>query len=551
MLYPNSHSQRLHDAFPSTEWWRSAVVYQVYPRSFADGNGDGSGDIPGIVARLPYLRELGVDAVWLSPFYPSPQADGGYDISDHRDVDPMYGELADADLLIRKAHELGLRVLIDIVPNHTSDEHPWFQAALASEPGSPERERYWFVDSDSIPNNWLSEFGGSAWTQIPDGQWYLHLFDRKQPDLNWNHPDVRDLFAGTLRFWLDRGVDGFRIDVPHNMVKAEGLPDFAGDWDAYVGGHLPTNAAPFADQEGVHEIYRQWRAILDEYPGDRAMVGEAWVTPPERLARYIRPDEFHQAFNFDFMRAPWNADAIQEQIAATYATADAVGAPSTWVLSNHDVVRHATRLVRADPAIAPWLLYDDEPEPDRELGLKRARAATTLMLALPGSAYLYQGEELGLPEVIDLPARARQDPGFHRGDGYLLGRDGCRVPLPWQKGAPAAGFGNTSTTWLPQPAVFHDYAVDQQEADPTSTLHLYRSLLAIRSQRRMGEGALELIDVDDAVVCVEVIVGNQRTRVLLNLGDEPVPLPHGAQILVTSDPTVTDRVPTDCAIWLA
>ncbi|MFJ2780785.1 glycoside hydrolase family 13 protein [Kitasatospora sp. NPDC087315] len=543
--------EHVHDALDTAEWWRTAVIYQVYPRSFSDSDGDGNGDLGGIKHRLAYLRDLGVDAIWISPFYPSPQADGGYDVADYRDVDPMYGTLADADDLIATAHALGIRVIIDIVPNHTSDEHPWFQAALAAGPGSPERARYWFVDSPGVPNNWPSEFGGPAWTQVADGQWYLHLFDRKQPDLNWENPEVREMFAGTLRFWLDRGVDGFRIDVAHHLVKAPGLSDFDADWDAYNRGALPTNAVPFADQDGVHDIYREWRAILDSYPGERAMVAEAWVTPHDRLALYVRPDEFQQAFNFDYMRATWDAEALRAQIRTTLRNADSVGAPATWVLSNHDVIRHATRLVRADPTMAPWILEATEPRPDTELGLRRARAATALMLALPGSSYLYQGEELGLREVIELPADARTDPDFLRGGGHRLGRDGCRVPIPWKKDAPAFGFNDTGASWLPQPADFGDYAVDRQHGRDGSTLELYRSLLAVRRQRRLGNGSLALVDLGPDLVALDVTNDRGATRIVLNLGSAPWPIPASARVLVASADGVTDLLPADCAVWLA
>ncbi|MFF9352092.1 alpha-amylase family glycosyl hydrolase [Streptomyces sp. NPDC014734] len=547
---PDSAVEHVHDAFGTAEWWRTAVIYQVYPRSFADSDGDGNGDLGGIKHRLAYLRDLGVDAIWISPFYPSPQADGGYDVADYRDVDPMYGTLADADDLIATAHALGIRVIIDIVPNHTSDEHPWFQAALAAGPGSPERARYWFVDSPGVPNNWPSEFGGPAWTQVADGQWYLHLFDRKQPDLNWENPEVREMFSGTLRFWLDRGIDGFRIDVAHHLVKAPGLSDFDADWDAYNRGALPTNAVPFADQDGVHDIYREWRAILDSYPGERAMVAEAWVTPHDRLALYVRPDEFQQAFNFDYMRATWDAEALRAQIKATLRNADSVGAPATWVLSNHDVIRHATRLVRADPTMAPWILEVTEPRPDTGLGLRRARAATTLMLALPGSSYLYQGEELGLREVIELPADARTDPDFLRGGGHRLGRDGCRVPIPWKKDAPAFGFNDTGASWLPQPADFSDYAVDRQRGRNGSTLELYRSLLAVRRKRQLGNGALALVDLGPDLVALDVTNDRGATRIVLNLGSAPWPIPASARVLVASTDGVTDFLPTDCAVWL-
>ena len=405
-----------------TDWWRRAVIYQVYPRSFADSDGDGLGDLPGITAHLPYLRDLGVDAVWISPFYPSPQKDAGYDVADYCDVDPLFGSLADADTLIATAHDLGLRIIVDLVPNHTSDRHEWFQAALASAPGSLERDRYMFRDidendPDTPPNNWESNFGGAAWSKTEGAtggdQWYLHLFDSSQPDLNWENQEVRDMFDGVLRFWLDRGVDGFRVDVAHGMIKEPGLPDVeVHDAEADTDDAAMASAStPYWDRDGVHDIYRRWRKILDSYSTDtaeRIMVAEAWVQPIDRIARYVRPDEHHQAFNFPFLDTRWDAAALREVISESYRVNDAVGAPTTWVLSNHDVIRHATRLALA-PEEAVTQLAGPVTEPDRTVGLSRARAATTLMLGLPGSAYLYQGEELGLPEVLDIPDDRRQD----------------------------------------------------------------------------------------------------------------------------------------------
>ncbi|HWB38083.1 MAG TPA: alpha-amylase family glycosyl hydrolase, partial [Rugosimonospora sp.] len=384
-------------------WWRTAVIYEIYVRSFADGNGDGEGDLIGLRERLPYLRDLGVDAIWLTPFFRSPMVDGGYDVADYRDVDPLFGTLADFDAMLSRAHDLGIRVIVDIVPNHSSSQHPWFVEALAAPAGSAVRDRYHFrpatVDGQP-PNDWESIFGGPAWTRTPDGSWYLHLFDPGQPDLNWDNADVRAEFESVLRFWLDRGVDGFRIDVAHGMVKAHGLPDVG--HSAQIG-LLGKGELPYFDQDGVHEVYRAWRKILDSYPGQRMAVAEAWASTPQRLARYVAPDELHQAFNFDFLDAPWDAQALRHTVDACVAAADIVGAPTTWVLSNHDKQRHVTRLG----------------------SLARARAAALLMLALPGSAYLYQGEELGLAEVLDLPADARQDPVWFRSGGTDPGRDGC------------------------------------------------------------------------------------------------------------------------------
>ncbi|WP_043194527.1 glycoside hydrolase family 13 protein [Streptomyces sp. NRRL F-2664] len=381
----------------SGDWWREAVIYQVYVRSFADSDGDGIGDLRGVRQRLPHLARLGVDAVWLTPFYVSPQADGGYDVADYRAVDPLFGDLADADELVRAAHGLGLRVIVDVVPNHTSEQHPWFRAALAGEPGA--RERYLFrrgrgPGGDLPPNDWESIFGGPAWTRVADGEWYLHLFAPEQPDLDWTHPEVMAEFDSILRFWLDLGVDGFRIDVAHGMVKAEGLPDIGRGAQATLIG---TEPLPFFDQDGVHEIHRSWRRLLDSYEGSRIGVAEAWAPSSERLALYVRPDELHQAFNFRFLTCPWDPEAMRTVIDESLSATTSVGAPTTWVLSNHDVVRHVTR-------------YGGGAQ-----GLARARAAAMLMLSLPGSAYLYQGEELGLPEVASLPPESRQDPAFRRG----------------------------------------------------------------------------------------------------------------------------------------
>lgn len=566
-------SAPLHPVDENDAWWRSAVIYQIYPRSWADSDGDGMGDLPGITARLEHLRYLGVDAIWLSPFYTSPQADAGYDVADYRDVDPRFGTLADADALVARAHELGLKVIVDLVPNHSSDEHAWFRAALAAGPGSPERERYIFRDGKGLrgeepPNNWESVFGGSAWTRLSDAdgtpeQWYLHLFDPKQPDFNWDHPEVRAEFESVLRFWLDRGVDGFRVDVAHGLVKKPGLPDWGG-WTHMLGdteeaaAHIldaepqPTNLSPYWDQDGVHEIYRSWRAVLDSYGRpDRILCAEAWVEPQARAVLYTRSDEMHQAFNFDFLGSPWIAEDLVAVIERSLEAADSVGAPSTWVLSNHDVVRHATRLGYAPGTKRKNGIGAADPQPDRELGLKRARAATTLMLALPGGAYLYQGEELGLPDSTTMPDEVRQDPTFARTGGEELGRDGCRVPIPWVKDAPGFGFGPRAATWLPQPEVYGDYAVDQQRGVAGSTLELYRTLLAQRAQLGLGRASLALVTGYAADVVALEAVGPDGAEVLVvaNLGPEPVQLPEGAEVLVASGPLVDGAVPTDTTVW--
>jgi len=578
---------------PDEPWWRHAVIYQVYPRSFADASGDGIGDLPGITAHLPHLAELGVDALWLSPFYRSPQADAGYDVADYRDVDPLFGTLEDFDALTARAHELGLRVVVDLVPNHTSDEHAWFRAALAAAPGSHERARYLFrdgrgQDGSLPPNNWRSTFGGSAWerTTNPDGtpgQWYLHLFDSRQPDLDWTNPEVRAEFESVLRFWLDRGVDGFRVDVAHGLVKADGLPDapepapavatVADDADAGPAASYPEGTvAPVADepvtgsgargpawdQDGVHEVYRAWRRVLDEYPGDRAMVAEAWVEPLSRLARYVRPDEMHQAFNFAYLTAGWDPEMLRRVVTASYAANDAVGAPTTWVLSNHDVVRHASRLGLADPTGRPNGIGAHDEQPDAAVGLRRARAATLLTLGLPGSAYLYQGEELGLPEHTSLDDEFRQDPTYRRTQGEELGRDGCRVPLPWAADEPAMGFSPTGATWLPQPPEFGELALDRQRGVPGSTYELYREALRVRREHGLGTGGLTWLagpaeDASQAGVTYGVDVLAFAVRdvlVVANLGTAPVPAPEGTRVLLAStDVSDESTVPGESTVW--
>jgi alpha-glucosidase len=555
---------------PGREWWRSAVIYQVYPRSFADADGDGIGDLPGITRRLPALRTLGVDAVWLSPFQTSPQRDAGYDVSDYRDVDPLFGSLADFDTMLAEAHSLGLRVIIDLVPNHTSSDHEWFQAALAAAPGSPERERYMFRDGKGVdgsvpPNNWESIFGGAAWTRVVEsdgapGQWYLHLFDTSQPDLNWENPWVWEQFRGILRFWLDRGVDGFRVDVAHGMVKEAGLPDYTPPANAgsmgggivlepEIAGHASNEppTPPYWAQDGVHAIYRDWHTVLEEYEGDRVLCGEAWVEPLEKLARWVRPDEMQQTFNFGYLETPWDAADLRTVIDRSISVFGSVGAPSTWVLSNHDVVRHATRMaLSADNPQGHGIGPKTKGLPDPAFALHRARAATALMLALPGSAYLYQGEELGLPEAIDLPDSARQDPSWFRTKGERYGRDGCRVPIPWEAHAPSFGFGPGAESWLPQPASWASYARDTQQGVSGSTLTMYQDALAARTANDLAFGTLDWLDLGKDVLAFR----NGNVTVVANLGSTPVALPEG-RLLLQSAPLTDGALPQDVTVWLA
>ncbi|HEX6339850.1 glycoside hydrolase family 13 protein [Umezawaea sp.] len=538
------------------EWWRSAVIYQVYIRSFADGDGDGLGDITGLRSRLDHIADLGADALWINPWYPSPMVDAGYDVSDYRAVEPRFGTLADAEHLIAEAHDRGLRVLLDIVPNHTSSEHPWFREALAAGPGSPARDRYLFRRGrdDLPPNDWRSVFGGPAWTRVADGDWYLHLFDPAQPDLDWEHPEVRADFADTLRFWFDRGVDGFRIDVAHSLIKEPGLPDVGEQRyppsRVEVEGQLvraPWTAHPHWDRDEVHEVYREWRALAEEYDPPRIFVAEAWVDEPERLSRYLRPDELHTAFNFDYLTTPWRAADLRRTIEETLEEHAAVGAPPTWVLSNHDVARHVSRYARLEQVAGRGV---GGSAADLALGLRRARAAVLLTLALPGGAYLYQGEELGLPEVEDLPVEALQDPTWQRSGHTDRGRDGCRVPLPWSGVAPPYGFGPGPATWLPQPADWGPLSVAAQTGDPASTLELYRTALGLRrATGALGDGSLRFRDdLGPDVLAFDRAPG---FTCVVNTGTEPVPLPAGGRVLLASTvPAPTDLLPGDAAVWI-
>lgn len=533
-------------------WWRDAVVYQVYPRSFADLNGDGMGDLPGIINRLDYLVDLGVDAIWISPFYASPLNDGGYDVTDYRMVDPRLGSLADVDALIARAHERGLRVVMDIVPNHTSSEHAWFQEVLQSAPGSPAWSRYMIREGsgpghDAPPNNWRSVFHGRGWSRLvlADGTvtdyWYLHLFDDTQPDLDWTNSEVRAEFASVLRFWFDRGVDGFRIDVAHGLVKDPALPDmdYASIPETEILG--VATEAPYWDQDGVHDIYREWRAIADAYDPPRILCGETWAPSAERLALYQRTDELHTSFNFGYLAAGWDAERMRTSIDETVANHAKVGAPPTWVLSNHDVIRHATRFAPTPdgtPVTGPT-------EVDAERGLARARAASVFMLGLPGSAYVYQGEELGLPEVFDLPDEARQDPVWHRSNGEDTGRDGCRVPIPWSNETPNYGFGPTEASWLPQPKDWAELSVANQAGDDSSTLALYRHMLAQRrSEPALGDGPMRWLDSGFAdVLALERFTPegeDPSILVVVNTSECSVTLPTewGIDLLVTSGPEV-------------
>ncbi|MFJ1648380.1 glycoside hydrolase family 13 protein [Streptomyces sp. NPDC088258] len=532
-----------------TRWWRDAAIYQIYVRSFADGDGDGTGDLAGVRAKLPYLVELGVDALWFTPWYLSPLADGGYDVADYRTIDPAFGTLAEAEKLIAEARELGIRTIIDVVPNHVSDQHAWFRAALAAGPGSPERALFHFrtgrgEHGEIPPNDWVSEFGGTPWTRLADGEWYLHLFAAEQPDLNWAHPAVRREHEDVLRFWFERGVAGVRIDSAALLAKDPALPDFTAGRDPH----------PYVDLDELHEIYRSWRAIADAY--DAVFVGEVWLPDTERFVRYLRPDELHTAFNFTFLSCPWDAGRLRAAIEETLAEHAPVGAPATWVLCNHDVTRTVTRYGREETGF-DFAAKEFGTPTDLRLGTRRARAAALLSLALPGAVYLYQGEELGLPEA-DVPLDRIQDPMHRRSGGKDPGRDGCRVPLPWEARAPYAGFGSAVEPWLPQPESWSSYAADLQAADPGSLLTLYREALRLRrTGPGFGDGSMRWLESAPGVLAFARDGGAGEGEgpagaviCVVNLSAAPAPLPAHTEVLLTSGPLADGRLPQDTAVWL-
>ncbi|MGV0732456.1 glycoside hydrolase family 13 protein [Mycolicibacter sinensis] len=513
-------------------WWADSVFYQAYPRSFADSNGDGVGDLPGVIARLDYLHRLGIDAIWLNPVTVSPMADHGYDVADPRDIDPLFGDLAALDRLVAAAHERGIKLTMDLVPNHTSSAHPWFVAALASGPGSPERERYVFRDGRGPggklpPNNWVSVFGGPAWTRVtgPDGpgQWYLHLFDPTQPDLNWDNPEVMADFERTLRFWMDRGVDGFRIDVSHGMAKPQGLPDMPVT-DAKLLAHRDDD--PRFNQPGVHRIHRAIRAVFDDYPG-AVSVGEVWVHDNALFAEYVQPDELHLAFNFRLLQADFDAAAVRDAIDNSLAAVAAVNGIATWALENHDVERSLTRYGGGI------------------VGLARARAMALVLLALPGAVFVYNGQELGLPNV-ELPDSALQDPVWERSGHTKRGRDGCRVPMPWSGTEPAFGFSDNPDTWLPMPPDWAPLTVEKQLADGDSTLQLYRQAIELRGSRAEFSGRdVNWLDSPPGTLAFR----RGGLVCVLNAGERPVVLPEG-RLILASAPLGDGMLPPDAAAWL-
>ncbi|MFC0265179.1 glycoside hydrolase family 13 protein [Alloscardovia macacae] len=545
------------------KWWRNAVIYQIYPRSFADANNDGIGDIAGVTSRMDYLESLGVDAIWLSPFYPSPLKDGGYDVVDYRDVDPRLGTLDDFDELVVQAHERGIRIIVDIVPNHTSDQHEWFQEALAAEPGSPERDRYVFRkgkgnDFSEPPSNWMSNFGGSAWEPCGDGWYYLHLFAAEQPDLNWDNPEVRAEFLDILRFWADRGVDGFRIDVSHALTKdlREPLRDRREPLSP-----VPEDAEgndPLWDRDAVHEIYREWRKVLDSYNPPRFAIGETWTPMTHRVFQYAQEDELGSVFDFSLLKSAFRADEYRSVIERTYEGAVSVGASPTWVLGNHDVPRVASRLgldTGDNTAVEHWVTSNNtRPQINPDVAVRRARAAALIELGLPGTAFIYQGEELGLPEDFDLTEEDIQDPIWERSSHTFKGRDGCRVPLPWSADKAAFGFNESGKSWLLQPEWFEQYAVDKQgRPGDGSVLSLYRSALKLRETYMTEDALTSGIQWEDTYLSQDVLEWSLSSGlcVIANCsGTCAFRIPEDYTVLIASNSEYKDNeIPPMTTVW--
>ncbi len=572
------------------EWWEQAVVYQIYPRSFADTTGSGLGDIRGITSRMDYLKKLGVDAIWLSPFYPSALADGGYDVADYRNVDPKLGTMDDFDEMAKAAHSNDIRVIVDIVPNHSSNLHPWFQEALKAASGSPERERYIFRDGrgengEIPPTNWQSHFGGPAWTRVEDGQWYLHLFAVEQPDWNWNNPEIHEDFKKTLRFWSNHGADGFRIDVAHALTKDLDRADL--DDFPVIGDYLPTDGShPLFDRNEVHDVYREWRKVFNEYNPPRFAVAEAWVNPARQYL-YASRDELGQIFNFEFARMNWVRDEFHLAIEEGLAASKRAHSPATWVMSNHDWVRHASRYAipqvsspRLHQFVKDWLMRDGKAyEENREVGTRRSRAALLMEMALPGSAYVYQGEELGLFEVADIPWDKLEDPSAFNTSRNTTdkGRDGCRVPLPWissdapQLANPADEFGAGGSfgfspanaeeaPHLPQPKWYADFAVDKEETDDSSMLTFYRTVLKLRHELQTDDTSLTWLPEDQPSSIPDGADGHNggvlaysRTNGwanITNFSAAPAKLPEGKLIIASGELTPEGQLPQDTSAWV-
>jgi oligo-1,6-glucosidase/alpha-glucosidase len=498
-------------------WWERGVVYQVYPRSFQDSNGDGVGDLAGIESRLDYLASLGVDAVWLSPIYPSPMADFGYDVADYRDVDPLFGTLAEFDRLLSAAHARGLKLLLDFVPNHTSDRHPWFQESRSSR-DNPKRDWYIWRDANpdgSPPNNWISDFGGSAWEwDEATGQYYLHAFLPQQPDLNWRNPEVKAAMFDVMRFWFDRGVDGFRIDVLWHIVKAQGLPDnpVNPDWHPGMNERDRLLQVHSTDQPEAHEIAAEMRKIADSY-GNRVLIGEIFL-PFDKLSRWYgtpAQPEVHLPFNFALIENPWDAETIGRLIADYEASLPEWGWPN-WVLGSHDAARIAARV-----------------------GEAQARVAMMLLLTLRGTPTLYQGDELGIGHVQIPPDKVR-DPREIRQPGIGLGRDPCRTPMAWDASA-NAGFSRAEP-WLPLHDDWTIRNVAAEEQNPGSMLSLTRALLHLRrTEPALAVGDCAAVAAQGSLLAYQRRAGTSRLLVALNLGRDAVPLPgaaHGGKRLLST-----------------
>ena len=536
-------------------WWRQAAIYQIYPRSFADSNGDGIGDLKGITSCIPYLKSLSLDAVWLSPFYPSALADGGYDVDDYRDVDPKLGTLADFDEMLAKLHDAGIRVFVDVVPNHSSNLHVWFKEAIAAEPGSAARNRYLFregrgVNGELPPTDWVSHFAPSAWTHESamggkHNQWYMHWFAPEQPDFNWDNREIEDDFLKTLKFWADRGVDGFRIDVAHALKKDLSEPLRMLNVFEGLDERGAKGKGILADRDDVFTIYKEWRKLFNQYDPPRVAVAEANVHS-ERLPLYASEKTLGQGFDFRFIDALFDATAYRKCAQDALELAKKNKSSSTWTLSNHDQIRHATKMgLHASVDRRDWMLSNGTSHPlDKEAGTTTGLAATLFIMALPGCTYLYQGEELGLHEVTDIPENQIQDPQYLRNFKIDKGRDGCRVPLPWTRTGTSFGFG-TGSAHLPQPNWFAEYSVEAEEGVAGTPLEIYRSALKLRKSLITEEKIKWHKTESDEVLHFSRPNG---WNCITNFRGAKYPVPKG-EFIISSRPLVDGKIPPCTTVW--
>ena len=536
-------------------WWRQAAIYQIYPRSFADNDGNGIGDLKGVTAKVDYLASLSLDAVWLSPFYPSALADGGYDVDDYRNVDPKLGTLADFDEMLVALHGAGIRVFVDIVPNHSSNLHQWFKDAIAAEPGSSERARYIFRDGRGAsgeipPTDWPSHFAPSAWTHESTwggkhNQWYMHWFAPEQPDWNWDNPEIEADFLTTLKFWADRGVDGFRVDVAHALKKDLSEPLRMRATMEYEAPQTLDGTGILMDRNEVFEVYRSWRKLFNTYDPPRVAVAEANVHP-SRMPLYASEETLGQSFDFRFIDAAFSARTYKDCVSQSLELAKKNNSSTTWTLGNHDQMRYATKL-GLHPIVDrnEWLLSNGQSHPvDFEIGTRCSVAGNLFILALPGCTYIYQGDELGIHEVADIPVDQIQDPVYLRNLKQAKGRDGARVPLPWTRGGTNFGFG-AGTPHLPQPQWFGDFSVEAESGVAGSPLEIFRKALKLRRELQCAE------EITWHQTSSEDVLHFSRPNgwnCITNFKAHKYSLPAG-EVILSSSPIVDGKISAGTTVW--